>query len=175
MISLHYPTLAIIGLWLLVWPLLHNILYRWLVFSPWRLFGWGMYSMIDPSVKVVSEDGGLHRLRTRNHKEIVSSVLMQGFGMTKVAWLRKFSHRYCDKWSGINETIVAFQMQTIHQKTDRFFTEVTIVPNSHRLDLHSRSVYIIRNSFENELLSEWRTQQILQIKSAHLFSENLKA
>lgn len=88
----------LLAAWCLLWPLVHAALSHRLQFSPWRLFGWGMFSRIYPRLYIVSPEGKLDIPVVRPSSldtaaKETAFFTMLAFGQCRVNPLRRHASR----------------------------------------------------------------------------------
>lgn len=89
------PVVAAIVGWCLLWPPMHAFLARRLIFSPWKLAGWGMYSRHEPRIDIVLPDGALQRVTG----SAIHTRLLREFGICRIGWLRARIWQAFFRWS----------------------------------------------------------------------------
>ena len=151
--ALEHPILLSIFCWLCFWPIIHNIGYRRFNFSSSKLFGWGMYSNLEPIITPFDINATVLKKKYVSQREIPSDALIKGFAMTNILWLRKYSHIFYQKWSGINQNIVAYQVQKVRKKDNMYISDFTMIPVSNDNIRINQMNYTVYN---NKSMCEYR-------------------
>lgn len=129
--ALAEPALLAPGLWFLLWPPLHVIASSALRFSPWRLFGWGMYSILEPSVRPLSAEGTELAVHKNGFRAATGRLLLRGFATTRIPGLAAYAQREYLRWSCDGDA-AAFQLRRYLHLGERYGTEYTLVPRCDR-------------------------------------------
>jgi hypothetical protein len=129
--ALMVPGLLVPLLWFSFWPPIHALSNGLLRFSAWRLFGWGMYAVLEPSVKPLSAEGVELPRAKKGFDAATGHLLMRGFALTRIPGLAAYAQRAYQRWSCDGE-VVAFELRRYLHLGGKYGTEYTLLPCSDR-------------------------------------------
>lgn len=119
------PAVAGVVACCLVWPPIHAALARHLRFSPWKLAGWGMYSVQKPLIDIVLPGGELRPLRGTS---IPARIVLE-FGACRVGWVRDAIRSYFFRW-GCADPATGLVFRWRRLDGDRFATSCVVSRNT---------------------------------------------
>jgi hypothetical protein len=120
----HDPVIAIIFLWFVLWPLCHAVVTRHCLICPWKLAGWGMYSVVLPRIALVDSTGHLAAA-----PRSVAVSLVQLYGACRYHWLRSYVQRIFNRWHH-DLPAAGFVLRRYVLRGDVYVTACVVLPSN---------------------------------------------